>query len=207
MSDVNVSQADATDGQEPTRRDFIYIATGGTAAVGGAFLLWPFIDQMNPARDTLALATTEVSLADLAEGSESTVMFRSRPHFVRRRTAEEIAAAENVDLARLPDKDARNDNIEAGAPATDANRSAMTAAIDDGVEVDDALRRSVLVTSASCTHLGCVPTKNAGDYDAWFCPCHGSHYDSAGRIRRGPAPENLPVPPMTFISGTTLRLG
>lgn len=194
-------------GEASTRRDFIYIAAGGAAAVGGLLALWPFIDQMNPAADTLAQATTEVNVGALDEGVGLTVMFRSRPHFVRRRTAGEVAAAAEVDVARLPDRDARNVNIGDGEPATDANRSALTAAIAEGVTVDDALRASLLVTGANCTHLGCVPTEGEGDYDAWFCPCHGSHYDTAGRIRRGPAPENLPVPPMTFTSPSVLRLG
>lgn len=194
-------------GEEPTRRDFIHIAALGATAVGGAFVIWPFIDQMNPAADTLAQASTEVPLGDLDEGVGITVMFRSRPHFVRRRTAAEIEEAAAVEVSALPDRDARNVNIDDGAPATDENRSALTAVIDPGVEVDDDFRRSILITGANCTHLGCVPTENAGEYDAWFCPCHGSHYDTAGRIRRGPAPENLPVPPMTFISATTVRLG
>ncbi|XBQ15093.1 MAG: ubiquinol-cytochrome c reductase iron-sulfur subunit [Oceanicaulis sp.] len=194
-------------GQEPSRRDFIHIAAIGATAVGGAFVVWPFIDQMNPAADTLAAATTEVNIGELDEGTEMTVMFRERPHFVRRRTAAEVEAARGVDVSRLPDNDARNVNIDSGAPATDENRSALTAALDEGVQVDEALRASLLVTSANCTHLGCVPTEGAGEYGAWFCPCHGSHYDTSGRIRRGPAPENLPVPPMTFISATTLRLG
>ena len=194
-------------GEEATRRDFIFIAAGGAAAFGGALTLWPFIDQMNPAADTLAQATTEVNVGELDEGVGLTVMFRSRPHFVRRRTAEEITAAAEVDVARLPDRDARNVNIGDGEPATDANRSALTAAVADGVSVDEALRASLLVTGANCTHLGCVPTEGGGDYEAWFCPCHGSHYDTAGRIRRGPAPENLPIPPMTFTTPTTLRLG
>ncbi|MGJ3233155.1 MAG: ubiquinol-cytochrome c reductase iron-sulfur subunit [Oceanicaulis sp.] len=204
MTDVN---SNPEDGQEPSRRDFIHIAAIGATAVGGAFAIWPFIDQMNPAADTLAESTTEVNFAELDEGTEMTVMFRSRPHFVRRRTASEIEAARGVDLASLPDRDARNVNIESGAPATDENRSALTAVLDDGVSVDEAVRASLLITSANCTHLGCVPTEGSGEFGAWFCPCHGSHYDTSGRIRRGPAPENLPIPPMTFISATTLRLG
>ncbi|OAB55830.1 ubiquinol-cytochrome c reductase iron-sulfur subunit [Leptolyngbya valderiana BDU 20041] len=204
MTDVN---SNPETGSEPSRRDFIHIAAIGATAVGGAFAIWPFIDQMNPAADTLAEATTEVNIAELDDGTEMTVMFRSRPHFVRKRTASEIEAARNTELSALPDRDARNVNIESGAPATDENRSALTAALDEGVEVDEALRASLLVTSASCTHLGCVPTEGEGEYGAWFCPCHGSHYDTSGRIRRGPAPENLPIPPMTFISASTLRLG
>lgn len=204
MTDVNSTPET---GQEPSRRDFIYIAAIGATAVGGAFTLWPFIDQMNPAADTLAQATTEINITELSPGSEMTVMFRSLPHFVRMRTPEQIEAARSTEMSDLPDRDARNVNIESGAPATDENRSALTAALDEGVSVDESVRAALLVSSASCTHLGCVPTSEAGDYDAWFCPCHGSHYDTSGRIRRGPAPENLPIPPMTFISATTLRLG
>ena len=207
MSDVNAVPSGADQGEEPSRRDFIHIAAVGATAVGGAFVLWPFIDQMNPAADTLALASTEVNIGELLEGAEMTIIFREQPHFVRRRTAAEIEAARSVDVASLPDRDARNVNLPAGSPATDENRSALTAAVDEGVELDEAFRNSILVTSASCTHLGCVPTEGAGDFGAWFCPCHGSHYDTSGRIRRGPAPENLPIPPMTFLSSSVLRLG
>ncbi|MCC5996942.1 MAG: ubiquinol-cytochrome c reductase iron-sulfur subunit [Oceanicaulis sp.] len=194
-------------GGEATRRDFIHIAAGSMAAIGGAAVLWPFIDQMNPAADTLALGTTDIALGELTEGQEITVMFRSMPHFVRMRSPGEVEAARETAVSSLPDRLARNRNLDESAPATDENRSAMTAAVSEGVEIEDALRQALLVTSASCTHLGCVPTEGAGDYGAWFCPCHGSHYDTSGRIRRGPAPENLPIPPMTFISATTLRLG
>lgn len=204
MTDVNNTPED---GQEPSRRDFIHIAALSTVGIGGAFVLWPFIDQMNPAADTLAESSTEVNIAEIDEGEIITVMFRSRPHFVRRRTAAELEEERAVEMSALPDRDARNENIEAGAPATDANRSALTASLDEGVEVDDVVRESFMISGANCTHLGCVPTNDAGDYDGWFCPCHGSHYDTSGRIRRGPAPENLPIPTMTFISATTLRLG
>jgi ubiquinol-cytochrome c reductase iron-sulfur subunit len=193
-------------GEETTRRDFIYIAAGSAAALGGVFTIWPFIDQMNPARDTLAESTTTVELGSIDEGVGITVMFRSRPHFVRRRTAAEVEDAASADVARLPDSNARNANIDGNAPATVENRSALTASMD-GIDVDMDFARTILVSGANCTHLGCVPTEGEGDYDAWFCPCHGSHYDTAGRIRRGPAPENLPIPPMTFTGPTTLRLG
>ncbi len=204
---TEATQTNGAHGEEPSRRDFIYIATGGALAVGGAFTIWPFIDQMNPAADVLALASTEVNISELEEGQEITVIYRESPHFVRRRTAAEVEAARDVNVASLPDRDARNFNLGDGVPATDENRSALTAEIADGVEIEDDLRASLLVTSANCTHLGCVPTEGAGDYNAWFCPCHGSHYDTSGRIRRGPAPENLSIPIMTFISASVLRLG
>ncbi|KAA5802418.1 ubiquinol-cytochrome c reductase iron-sulfur subunit [Alkalicaulis satelles] len=202
MTDENTPE-----GGGETRRDFIHIAAASMAAIGGAAVIWPFIDQMNPAADTLALGTTDIALGELEEGQEVTIMFRSMPHFVRLRSASEVEDAANVQVSSLPDRLARNRNLDDNAPATDDNRSALTAEIADGVEISDDLRRSLLVTSASCTHLGCVPTEGAGEFGAWFCPCHGSHYDTSGRIRRGPAPENLPIPPMTFISATTLRLG
>jgi len=206
VTDVNSNPE--TGGDEPSRRDFLYIASVGAVGVGGALTLWPFIDQMNPAADTLALSTTEVNVGALEEGAEITVMFRERPHFVRRRTATEISEAAEVEVSRLPDPLARNANLEDSAPATDQNRSAFTALIDAGVEVDESLRGSLLVSSANCTHLGCVPIGNAsGDFGGWFCPCHGSHYDTAGRIRKGPAPENLWIPVAEFADETTIKLG
>ena len=156
-------------GQEPTRRDFIYIAAGGAAAVGGVLTLWPFIDQMNPAADTLALASIRFDTAPVETGQQVTVMWRGGPVFIRRRTQAEIQEAVNVDVSDLPDELARNENLPADSLATDENRR----------YVDD-----LLIMKGNCTHLGCD------------CPCHGSHYDTSGRIRRGPAPENLPVPPL-----------
>lgn len=184
-------------GQEPSRRDFIYIAAGGAAAVGGGLVAWPFIDQMNPAADTRALGSVRVDVAPVLEGSEITVMWRGGPVFIRHRTAEEIAEARNVDLSALPDEDARNDNAGmAGAPAIDENR---------------VLRPEFLIVKGNCTHLGCVPTSQetgrGGEYDAWYCPCHGSHYDKSARIRRGPAPENLPVPDYYFETDTVVKIG
>lgn len=168
-------------GQEPTRRDFIYIAAGGAAAVGGALTLWPFIDQMNPAADTLALASIRVDTAPVETGQQITVMWRGGPVFIRRRTQAEIEEALAVDISALPDRLARNENLSDDAPATDENRR---------------FTEDLLIMKGNCTHLGCVPLGEAGDYDGWYCPCHGSHYDTSGRIRRGPAPENLPVPPL-----------
>jgi ubiquinol-cytochrome c reductase iron-sulfur subunit len=203
VTDVN---SNPDHGEEPSRRDFIYIASIGTVAVGGASTLWPFIDQMNPAADTLAAGTYEFNFVQMAVGEEMTVIFREKPYFVRRRTEDEVAQARSVDVASLPDQDARNLNLP-GVPATDENRSALTAGLGDGVEIEDSIRASLLVTSANCTHLGCVPTEGSGDFGAWFCPCHGSHYDTSGRIRRGPAPENLGIPEMTFTSTSVMRLG
>ena len=185
-------------GEEPTRRDFIYIAAGGAAAVGGSLVAWPFIDQMNPAADTLALGSIRFDTAQVEEGASVTVMWRGGPVFVRRRTEAEIAEAREAGLNSLPDDLARNDNLAASAPAVDANR---------------VLRPEILIVKGNCTHLGCVPLgpgSNTGDYDGWYCPCHGSHYDTSGRIRRGPAPENLPVPDYYFEGGeesTIVKIG
>ncbi len=187
MTDVAVDP-----GHEPTRRDFIHIATGAVAAVGGGLSTWAFIDQMNPAADTRALASTEVDVSAIPEGGEIKIMWRGRPQFVRHRTAANIEAARAVDVAQLKDRQARNTNI-GDAPATDENR---------------ALDPKYLIMGASCTHLGCVPLGDGqGDYGGWFCPCHGSHYDTAGRIRKGPAPENLPIPDYAFIREGVIKIG
>ena len=182
-------------GEEPTRRDFIYIAAGGAAAIGGGLVVWPFIDQMNPAADTLALGSIRVDVTPIQAGSEITVMWRGGPVFIRHRTEAMIAEAREVPLSVLRDPDARNENLPAGTPALDENR---------------ALRPEFLIVKGNCTHLGCVPLGlgvNTGDYDGWFCPCHGSHYDGSARIRRGPAPENLPVPDYYFESESTVKIG
>lgn len=183
-------------GEEPSRRDFIYIAAGGATAVGGGLVIWPFVDQMNPAADTLALGSIRVDVSQLLPGSEMTVMWRGAPVFIRHRTEEEVAEARDVELSALPDEDARNENLPDGTPALDANR---------------VLRPEFLIVKGNCTHLGCVPTSQetnaGGEYNAWYCPCHGSHYDKSARIRRGPAPENLPVPDYFFESETTVKIG
>ncbi|MCO6417681.1 ubiquinol-cytochrome c reductase iron-sulfur subunit [Siccirubricoccus sp. KC 17139] len=168
-----------------TRRDFLQLVTGAFAAVGVGAVVWPFISSMNPARDVLALSTTEVDLSPIATGSAVTVMWRGKPVFVRNRTAEEIKEARDVPLSELRD------------PATDQSR----------VKKDN-----WLILVGVCTHLGCVPlgqkpTDPRGDYGGWFCPCHGSHYDTSGRIRKGPAPANLLVPDYTFTSDTQIRVG
>ncbi|WP_193183511.1 ubiquinol-cytochrome c reductase iron-sulfur subunit [Nisaea sediminum] len=168
-----------------TRRDFINVASGAVGAVGAAAAVWPFINQMNPAADTLALASTEVDLSAIEVGMSITVVWRGKPVFIRHRTAEEIKEAEDVDLGDLPD------------PTPDAQR----------VE-----KPEWLILVGICTHLGCVPlgqktTEPRGDYGGWFCPCHGSHYDTSGRIRKGPAPQNLHVPPYEFTGDAAIRIG
>ena len=182
------------DTAEPTRRDFLYIATGAVGAVGAAAFLWPFIDQMNPDAATLALAEIDVDVSQVAEGQSITAKWRGKPVFIRQRTAQEIEEARGTDLGALKDPVARNANLAGDAPATDANRAA------EG-------REQWLVMIGVCTHLGCIPLGQSGNYDGWFCPCHGSHYDTAGRIRQGPAPTNMDIPPFTFTSDTTVRIG
>jgi ubiquinol-cytochrome c reductase iron-sulfur subunit len=172
---------------EQSKRDFLYLTAAATGAVGAASLGWAFIDSMNPAADVLALASTEVNISSIEPGQSVTVMWRGKPVFVRHRTPEEIAKAKDVDLSLL--RDPQNDNARI---------------------VDN--REEWLVVVGICTHLGCVPlgqkpAEVKGEYEGWFCPCHGSHYDTSGRIRKGPAPTNLEVPEYTFINDTTIKIG
>ena len=185
----------AQDTIEPTRRDFLYIATGMAGAVGAAAVAWPFIDQMRPDASTLALSTVEVDVSSLQPGQSLTVKWRGKPVFIRNRTPEEIDAAKKVSLDELKDPLARNANLPSDAQATDIDRSA-----GDGKE-------NWLIMVGVCTHLGCIPLGQQGEYGGWFCPCHGSVYDTAGRIRKGPAPENMAVPVFTFTSDTKIRIG
>jgi ubiquinol-cytochrome c reductase iron-sulfur subunit len=189
--DATLAQQDTV---EPTRRDFLYIATGAMGAVGAGALAWPFIHQMNPDASALALASIEVDVSAVEEGQSIKVMWRGKPVFIRNRTAAEVEEANAVPVDDLPDQMARNLNLAADAVATDVNR---------GVEGNEAL----IVMVGVCTHLGCIPLGQAGEFGGWFCPCHGSHYDTAGRIRKGPAPENLLVPPFEFISDDVIRIG
>lgn len=179
------------------RRDFIHLLATGTAAAAGLGVVIPLIQQMNPAADVRALATKEVNISSLVPGQAIKVVWQGKPVFIRRLTENEKVENENRPMSALKDKAARNENDDASAEAIEANR----------VVKDD-----FVIVLGVCTHLGCVPLgtepgENKGDYGGWFCPCHGSHYDAFGRIMKGPAPQNLPVPPLEFLSDTTVRLG
>ncbi|MDP9839987.1 ubiquinol-cytochrome c reductase iron-sulfur subunit [Neorhizobium huautlense] len=180
---------------EPTRRDFLYLTTGMAGAVGAVAVAWPFIDQMRPDASTLALASIEVNVAALQPGMSLTVKWRGKPVFIRNRTEKEVEEANAVALSDLKDPIARNANLGADAAASSIDRSA-----GEGKE-------NWIVMIGSCTHLGCVPLGQAGEFGGWFCPCHGSHYDTAGRIRKGPAPENLAIPTFAFTSDTVITIG
>lgn len=182
----------STTADEPTRRDFLYIATGAVGAVGVAFAAWPFIDQMNPSASVLALSTIDVDIGAIPVGQQVVFKYRGHPLFVRHRTPKEIADARAVNVDQLPDPDSRNDALPAGTPASDANR---------------VTKPEWLVLVGVCTHLGCTPTVFEGDYGGWLCHCHGSQYDTSGRIRKGPAPQNLLVPKYAFTSPTKLKIG
>ncbi|MFW2391800.1 MAG: ubiquinol-cytochrome c reductase iron-sulfur subunit [Alphaproteobacteria bacterium] len=184
---------------DPSRRDVILIGAGAFAAIGGAAMLWPLLDQMNPDASTLSLSSIDVDLAPIEEGQAITVMWRGKPIFIRHRTAKEVDEAKDVKVDVLIDKLARNANLPDDAPATDGNRAAPEQA-------------PWLVMIGICTHLGCIPKGQAvgdykGEYGGWFCPCHGSQYDTAGRVRIGPAPENMYIPPYAFTSDTKIKIG
>lgn len=165
---------------EPNRRDILFIATGAAAAGATAAAVWPLIAQMNPDASTRALASTELDISGIPEGQIVTVKWRGKPVFVRHRTRKEIEEAENAPLAELPD------------PQPDQAR---------------VKKPEWLVVVGVCTHLGCIPLGHEGEYDGWFCPCHGSVYDTSGRVRAGPAPSNLEVPPYAFIGDATIKIG
>ncbi len=177
-----------------TRRDFLYVATAAAGAVGVGAAVWPLVDQMNPSADVRALASIEVDVSGVEPGTQITVKWLGKPVFIRRRTEEEIEAARATAVSELPDQASENANAPAGSDASDENRT-----LDEAGEW--------LVMMGVCTHLGCVPLGDAGDFGGWFCPCHGSHYDTAGRIRKGPAPRNLPVPVASFVDDGVIRLG
>ncbi|KEJ96873.1 ubiquinol-cytochrome c reductase iron-sulfur subunit [Pseudosulfitobacter pseudonitzschiae] len=190
-----------TDEHDGNRRDFLYYATAGAGAVAVGAAVWPLVNQMNPSADVKAQSSIRVDVSGVAPGTQLTVKWLGKPVFIRLRTEAEVAAANEVDPATLPDPIARNANIAADAPATDPNRSLVPVGGDANADSE------WLVMMGVCTHLGCVPLGDAGDFGGWFCPCHGSHYDTAGRIRKGPAPQNLPVPVAEFVDATTIKLG
>jgi ubiquinol-cytochrome c reductase iron-sulfur subunit len=168
---------------EPTRRDFLYIATAAAGAVGAAAVAVPMISQMNPDASTIAAgAPVEVDIAPIAEGQVVKVFWRGKPIFISHRTKKEIDEAESVNLASLPDPQPDSARVKPG-------------------------KAQWQVLIGICTHLGCIPLAHQGDFDGYFCPCHGSQYDSSGRIRRGPAPVNLAVPPYEFLTDTKIRIG
>ncbi len=177
---LGVELAAATTIEAPNRRDFLFLATGAVGAVGVAAIAWPFLDQMNPDSSTLAMSSIEVDIGAIPEGQIVTVKWRGGPVFVRHRTQKEIEDAVSVPLCELRD------------PQTDAQR----------VQKPD-----WLIVVGVCTHLGCVPIGHEGKYEGWFCPCHGSMYDTSGRIRQGPAPLNLAVPEYKFLSDTRVKIG
>ena len=166
--------------KKTNRRDFIFTASYALGAVGVGAAVWPLIDQMNPDASVKALASTEVDISSLEPGQSITVLWRGKPVFIKRRTEKEISEAKKVDLKELPD------------PEKDEDR---------------AKNPEWLVMLGMCTHLGCVPLGDKGEYGGWFCPCHGSHYDTSGRIRKGPAPKNLEIPKYEFVDAKTIKIG
>ena len=162
------------------RRDFLYTVSYALGAVGIGAAAWPLIDQMNPDASVKALATTEVDISSIGPGKSITVLWRGKPVFIKRRTQEEISKAQNIKLAELKDPQKDQDRVK---------------------------KPEWLVMIGVCTHLGCVPLGDKGDYKGWFCPCHGSHYDTSGRIRKGPAPTNLEIPKYEFIDNNTIKIG
>ncbi|RFB81384.1 ubiquinol-cytochrome c reductase iron-sulfur subunit [Methylovirgula sp. 4M-Z18] len=181
MSSASTTASSTT--LEPTRRDFLYIATGAVAAVGAASVAWPLISQMNPDAAVLeAGAPTTIDISSVAEGGILTVLWRGSPWFIRHRSKKEIDEAVNAPFNELKDPQLDSDRVKPG-------------------------KAQWLVISGVCTHLGCTPIGHKGPYDGWYCPCHGSIYDTSGRIRSGPAPKNLPVPTYAFLSDTKIQLG
>jgi len=198
--DKGVHDMSQPEEHDARRRDFIYYATAGAGVVVGGAAVWPLVNQMNPSADVKALSSIRVDVGDMEPGSQLTVKWLGKPVFIRRRTEAEIEEAANVDPDVLPDNNARNANVSADADGADDNRFLVP-------PTEDGPTGEWLVMMGVCTHLGCVPLGDAGDFGGWFCPCHGSHYDTSGRIRKGPAPENLPVPVAVFEDETTIKLG
>jgi len=167
-------------GKKNNRRDFLFTASYTMGAVGIGATIWPFIDQMNPDSSVKALATTEVNISQIEPGKSITVLWRGKPVFIKRRTQSEVSEAQSVDLNELKDPEKDEDRVK---------------------------KSEWLVMLGICTHLGCVPLSNKGEYNGWFCPCHGSHYDTSGRIRKGPAPVNMEIPKYEFVDNNTIKIG
>ena len=166
--------------KKKSRRSFIHQASGAMGVVAVASAGWPLIDQMNPSKDVEALSKVEIDLTSIEEGKSKTVMWRGKPLFIKHRTSKEIEEAQNVDIDNLPHPQNDKDRVK---------------------------NPKYLVLIGVCTHLGCVPASDKGEYKGWFCPCHGSHYDTSGRIRKGPAPTNLEIPPYVFTNENTILVG
>jgi ubiquinol-cytochrome c reductase iron-sulfur subunit len=180
--DQNEIEDEKAHENKTTRRDFMVYAASGVAAVGAACAAWPLVDALNPSADVLALSSIEVDISQLEPGQTMTVKWRGKPVFITHRTDAEIREERATDLGSLKDPQEDQDRVKPGY-------------------------EKWLVTIGICTHLGCVPISNKGDYEGWFCPCHGSHYDKSGRVRKGPAPLNLAIPPYEFISDTKIKIG
>ncbi len=184
MSSTATSASGAHGESDPddakSRRDFLIVATGSVGAIGAGLAIWPLIDSMNPSADVLALSSTEIDIAPIQVGQSITVTWRGKPVFIRHRTAAEISAAAEVKIEELRD------------PQTDKDR---------------VQKPEWLIMVGVCTHLGCVPLGQQGDFGGWFCPCHGSHYDTSGRIRKGPAPNNLAIPEYVFLDDGRVKIG
>lgn len=179
---------------QKSRRDLLFLGAGGaTAVVAGANIVWPAVNQMSASADVRALSKVQFDLSQVPEGGQVVIEWQLKPVFIRYRTAEEIQAAREVALDDLRDQGSENAN-KPDADASDENR-----ALDE--------EGKYLVAVGLCTHLGCVPTVNEGEYHGWFCPCHGSSYDTSGRIRKGPAPRNLAIPPIRLVSDSVIEIG
>jgi len=173
--------------EDEGKRDFIFIATGAAAAVGAGSLAWPLVVQMGKAADTLAAGSIEINLENIPEGGQVKMLWRGKPVFVRHRTDAEITAAQNTDISSCPDPQTDDERLIPGP--------------------DGKINPKYLVMIGVCTHFGCIPLGEDGDFDGWYCPCHGSHYDTSGRIRKGPAPTNMEIPPYEYISANVIKVG
>ena len=185
MKELNTTTKNKPTSVDEEKRDFLFITTTGLAIAGGGAFAWSLIDTMNPSKDVLALSTTEVDLSPLEEGQSLTVMWRGKPIFIRHRSKSEINSANNVSVEDLPHRESDESRVK---------------------------KQKWLVVVGVCSHLGCVPLgqkigDSKGEYGGWFCPCHGSHYDTSGRIRKGPAPTNMEVPKYEFLNSDTIKIG